>query len=106
MKPTKMWKSLPGVFILATKDFEEHAKFCDDESVEKDYAIKDATGARRYDRRSALGSRSALALTPKEQVETLGATITGATEWEVIPLQAFFKNGRVKFKYIWLENEQ
>jgi len=37
-----------------TKDFEEYAKFCDDESVEKDYAIKDST----------------------EQVETLTATIT------------------------------
>ena len=41
---------------------------------------------------------------PTEHVETLGATITDATaEWEVIPLQVFFKNGRVKFKYIWLE---
>ena len=70
---------------MATKDFEEHAKFCDDESVEKDcYAIKD----------------------PKEHVETLGATITDATEWDAIPLQVFFKNGRVKLKYIWLEKEQ
>merc|ERR1719298_146876 len=42
---------------MTTKDFEEYAKFCDDESVEKDYAIKDS----------------------KEQVETLGATITDAT---------------------------
>jgi len=41
---------------MTTKDFEEYAKFCDDESVEKDYAIKDS----------------------KEQVETLGATITDA----------------------------
>merc|ERR1719311_1644337 len=39
-----------------TADFEEYAKFCDDQSVEKDYAIKDS----------------------KEQVETLGATITDA----------------------------
>ena len=69
---------------MAAKDVQEYAKFCDDESVEKDYAIKG----------------------PKEQVETLGATITDATEWEVIPLEAFFKNGRVKFKYIWLEKEQ
>ena len=77
MKPTKRWKFL--------KSLLEHAKFCDDESVEKDcYAIKD----------------------PKEHVETLGATITDATEWEVIPLQVFFNNGRVKFKYIWLEKEQ
>ena len=78
MKPTKRWKFL--------KSLLEHAKFCDDESVEKDcYAIKD----------------------PTEHVETLGATTTDATaEWEVIPLQVFFKNGRVKFKYIWLENEQ
>ena len=75
MKPTKRWNIL--------KPLLEHAKFCDDESVEKDcYAIKD----------------------PTEHVETLGATITDATaEWEVIPLQVFFKNGRVKFKYIWLE---
>ena len=67
------------------KSLLEHAKFCDDESVEKDcYAIKD----------------------PTEHVEALGATITDATaEWEAIPLQVFFKNGRVKFKYIWLENE-
>merc|ERR1719355_44156 len=42
---------------MTTKDFEEYAKFCDDESVEKDYAIKDST----------------------EQVETLTATITDAT---------------------------
>merc|ERR1719355_191572 len=42
---------------MTTKDFEEYAKFCDDESVEKDYAIKDST----------------------EQVETLSATITDAT---------------------------
>jgi len=41
---------------MTTKDFEEYAKFCDDESVEKDYAIKDS----------------------KEQVEALGATITDA----------------------------
>merc|ERR1719247_3232671 len=41
---------------MTTKDFEEYAKFCDDESAEKDYAIKDS----------------------KEQVETLGATITDA----------------------------
>ena len=78
MKPTKRWKFL--------KSLLEHAKFCDDESVEKDcYAIKG----------------------PTDHVETLGATITDATaEWEVIPLQVFFKNGRVKFKYIWLEKEQ
>jgi len=42
---------------MTTKDFEEYAKFCDDESVEKDYAIKDS----------------------KEQVEALSATITDAT---------------------------
>merc|ERR1719398_258021 len=42
---------------MTTKDFEEYAKFCDDESVEKDYAIKDS----------------------KEQVETLTASITDAT---------------------------
>ena len=79
-KATRRWKSLP-----ATKDCEKHAKFCDDESFEKDcYAIKD----------------------PTEHVEALGATITDATaEWEAIPLQVFFKNGRVKFKYIWLETE-
>ena len=59
---------------------EEHVKLCDHESVDKDYPIKD----------------------PKEQVETFGATSTDATEWEVIPLGVFFKNGRVKFKYIWL----
>ena len=78
IKPTKRWECLRSLL--------EHAKFCDDESVEKDcYAIKD----------------------PTEHVEALGATITDATaEWEVIPLQVFFKNGRVKFKYIWLEKEQ
>merc|ERR1719311_781920 len=37
-----------------TADFEEYAKFCDDQSVEKDYAIKDG----------------------KESMEELGATIT------------------------------
>ena len=113
MKPTKKWKSLP-----------KYAKFCDDESVEKDYAIKDATGARRYDRRSALGSRSALALTPKEQVETLGSTIYAGClpdskeqvaqkvwepdddeRWEVLVLGYFWKNGRPKFKYIIIEKE-
>merc|ERR1719247_2238625 len=41
---------------MTTTDFEEYAKFCDDESVEKDYAIKDST----------------------EQVVTLSATITDA----------------------------
>ena len=67
------------------KSLLEHPKFCGYESVEKDcYAIKD----------------------PTEHVETLGATITDATEWEVIPIGVFFKNGRVKFKYIWLEKEQ
>ena len=78
MKPTKRWTFLEPLL--------EHAKFCDDESVEKDcYAIKD----------------------PTEHVETLGATITDATaEWEATTLQVFFKNGRVKFKYIWLEKEQ
>ena len=34
MKPTERWNFL--------KSFLEHAKFCDDESVEKDYAIKDS----------------------------------------------------------------
>ena len=49
-------------------------------------------------------TRGATITDPKEQVETLGATITDATaEWEVIPLQVFFKNGRVKSKCIWLE---
>ena len=77
MKPTKRWTFL--------KSLLEHAKFCDDESVEKDcYAMKD----------------------PTEHVETLGATITDATEWDVIPVGYFFKNGRVKFKYIWVEQEQ
>merc|ERR1719408_298997 len=38
----------------ATADFEEYAKFCDDQSVEKDYAIKDG----------------------KESMEELSATIT------------------------------
>ena len=68
------------------KSLLEHAKFCDDESVEKDcYAIKD----------------------PKEQVETPGATMgPQGTEWGAIPLQVFFKNdGRVKIRWIWLETE-
>merc|ERR1719398_624022 len=39
---------------MTTKDFEEYAKFCDDESVAKDYAIKDG----------------------KESMEELSATIT------------------------------
>ena len=59
-----MWKSLP-----ATKNCED---LCDDELVEKDYAIKDPD----------------------------------TTEWEAIPLEVFFKNGRVKFKYMWIEKEQ
>ena len=44
---------------------------------------------------------------PKEQVETPGATMgPQGTEWEVIPLQVFFKNdGRVKIRWIWLETE-
>ena len=78
----KMKPTMRGKF---GKSLLEHAKFCDDESVEKDcYAIKD----------------------PSEHVETLGATTTDATEWEVIPIGVFFKNGRVKFKFIWLEKEQ
>ena len=32
--------------------------------------------------------------------------IKDATEWEVIPVGYFFKNGRVKFKYIGVEKEQ
>ena len=69
LKSRNKWKSLPS-----TKYCEEHAKFCDDESVEKDHVIKD--------------------------LKPLGATIKDATEWEVIPVGYFFKNGRVKFKYI------
>ena len=79
MKPTKRWTFLEPPL--------ENAKFCDDESVEKDcYAIKD----------------------PTEHVEALGATITDATaEWEVIPLQVFFKNGRPReVQVFWLEKEQ
>ena len=34
---------------------------------------------------------------PHGQVEALGATIRDATEWEAIPLQALFNNGRVKY---------
>ena len=59
-----MWKSLP-----ATKICED---LCDDELVEKDYAIKDPD----------------------------------TTEWEAIPLEVFFDNGRVKFKNMWIEKEQ
>ena len=54
-----------------------------------------------------------------EQVETLGATITGYKKqvaqkvwepddderWEVLVLGYFWKNGRPKFKYIMLERE-
>ena len=48
----------------------------------------------------------------KEQVETLGATITdaegritSAENWEVLVLGYFWKNGRPKFKYIIIEKE-
>ena len=30
---------------------------------------------------------------------------TKQKQWEVVPIEAFFRNGRVKFKYIWLEKE-
>ena len=65
------------------KSLLEHPKFCGYESVEK---IKD----------------------PTDHVETLGATITDATtEWEVIPLQVFFKNGQPReVEVLWLEKEQ
>ena len=65
------------------KSLLEHPKFCGYESVEK---IKD----------------------PTDHVETLGATITDATtEWEVIPLQVFFKNGQPsEVEVLWLEKEQ
>ena len=69
------------------KSLLEHPKFCGYESVEKDcYAIKDLT----------------------DHVETLGATIKDATtEWEVIPLQVFFKNGQPReVEVLWLEKEQ
>ena len=54
---------------------------CDDESVEKDYAIKNPKGA-------------------------VKALRWDTTEWEAIPLEVFFDNGRVKFKYMWIEKEQ
>ena len=84
MKPRRWWKC--GVLGPHGGRVEEHVKFCDHESGEKDYPIKD----------------------PKEQVETPGATMgPQGTEWEVIPLQVFFKNdGRVKIRWIWLETEQ
>ena len=42
---------------------------------------------------------------PKEQVETPSATMgPQGTEWEVIPLQVFFKNdSRVRIRWIWIE---
>ena len=83
MKPRRLWNC--GVLEPHGGRVEEHVKFCDHESVEKDYPIKD----------------------PKEQVETPGATMgPQGTEWEVIPLQVFFKNdGRVKIRWIWIETE-
>ena len=83
MKPLRWWKC--GVLGPHGGRVEEHFQFCDHESVEKDYPIKD----------------------PKEQVETPGATMgPQGTEWDVIPLQVFFKNdGRVKIRWIWLETE-
>ena len=81
MTPTKKWRSLPG-----------HANFCDAELVEEDfYAIKDPKGQVEWE-----------VIPP----QAFGATITDALDWDVIPLRAFFKNGRVKFKYIWLKKEQ
>ena len=86
MKPRRRWKC--RVLGPHGGRVEEHVKFCDHGSVEKDYPIKD----------------------PKEQVETPGATMgPQGTEWhsEVIPLQVFFKNdGRVKIRWIWLDTEQ
>ena len=54
-----------------------------EQRLERDYPIKD----------------------PKEQVETFGATSTDATEWEAIPLLAFFENDRLQLKYMWLERD-
>ena len=67
MKPTKKWKWLP-----------KYAKFCDDESVEKDYAIKE----------------------PKVCDDEIDDE-----RWEVLVLGYFWKNGRPKFKYIIIEKE-
>lgn len=67
MKPTKKWKWLP-----------KYAKFCDDESVEKDYAIKE----------------------PKVCDDEIDDE-----RWEVLVLGYEWRRGRPKFKYIIIERE-
>ena len=67
MKPTKKWKWLP-----------KYAKFCDDESVEKDYAIKE----------------------PKVCDDEIDDE-----RWEVLVLGYEWRRGRPKFQYIVIEKE-
>ena len=44
-------------------------------------------------------------LPSKEWFEYAGSLDEVVPEWEAIPLEAFWKNGRVKFKYIIIERE-
>ena len=112
MKPTKRWTFL--------KSLLEHAKLAQEcsnamkaaecsKAMKAAECSKDAKKMKPTKKWTFLKSlvehvvkKDCYAITdPMEHVETLGATITDATaEWEVIPLQVFFKNGRVKFKYI------
>jgi len=86
---TKKWKLLPGTF-MATKEFEEYANICDDESVEKVETLRatitDAEG----------GIASAKTKTSNSEPDE---------HWEVLVTGYFWKNGRPKFKYIVIEKE-
>ena len=79
MKASKIAKAMNAT--KGSKDAENmtplfgpHGGRAFEQGLERDYPIKDL----------------------KEQVETFGATSTDATEWEAIPLLAFFENGGSK----------
>ena len=75
---------------MATKEFEEYAKICDDESVEKVETLRatitDAEG----------GIASAKTKTSNSEPDE---------NWEVLATGYFWKSGRPKFKYIVIEKE-
>ena len=83
-------KCVPHPTCIHTDCLDAHNMRCHGESVEKDYAIKD--------------SKSQVC---DESVEWEPVVCYDeSVEWEPLVLGYFWKNGRVKFKYVMIEKEK
>ena len=85
-------KCVPHPTCIHTDCLDAHNMRCHGESVEKDYAIKES--------KSQVCDESV----EWEPVVCYDESVLG--EWEPLVLGYFWKNGRVKFKYVMIEKEK